>query len=48
MKIICLEEHTHDAAVAKATLHAAAKQAPYMADLGSEYQEEPSCDRPSL
>jgi hypothetical protein len=48
MKIICLEEHTHDAAVAKATLHAAAKQAPYMADLGSEYQEEPSRDRPSL
>jgi predicted TIM-barrel fold metal-dependent hydrolase len=48
MKIVCLEEHTHDAAVAKATLHAAAKQAPYMADLGSEYQEEPSCDRPSL
>jgi uncharacterized protein len=48
MKIVSLEEHTHDAAVAKATLHAAAKQAPYMADLGSEYQEEPSCDRPSL
>jgi predicted TIM-barrel fold metal-dependent hydrolase len=48
MKIICVEEHTHDAALAKATLHAAAKQAPYMADLGSEYQDEPSCDRPSL
>jgi predicted TIM-barrel fold metal-dependent hydrolase len=48
MKIICLEEHTHDAAVAKATLHAATKQAPYMADLGSKYQEEPSCNRPSL
>jgi uncharacterized protein len=48
MKIICLEEHTHDAAVAKATLHAAAKQAPYMADLGSQYQEEPSSDRPGL
>ena len=48
MKIICFEEHTHDAAVAKATLHAAAKQAPYLADLGGEYQEEPSSDRPSL
>jgi uncharacterized protein len=48
MKIICLEEHTHDAAVAKAILHAAAKQAPYMVDLGSEYQEEPAGDRASL
>jgi hypothetical protein len=48
MKIICLEEHTHDAAVAKATLPAAAKQAPYLADLGSRYQEEPSSDRPRL
>jgi hypothetical protein len=38
MKIICLEERTHDAAVAKATLHAAAKQAPYLTDL----------DRPDL
>jgi predicted TIM-barrel fold metal-dependent hydrolase len=48
MKIICLEEHTRDAAAAKATLRAAAKQAPYLADLGSEYREHPSDDRPSL
>ena len=48
MKIICLEEHTHDAAVAKATAQAAAKQAPYVADLGSRYQDQPSSDRSSL
>jgi predicted TIM-barrel fold metal-dependent hydrolase len=48
MKIICVEEHTHDAAVAKATLQAVAEQAPYLADLGSEYQEEPGGDRPRL
>jgi uncharacterized protein len=48
VKIICLEEHTLNAAAAKATLHAVAKQAPYMADLGSEYREEPPNDRPGL
>jgi len=48
MKIICLEEHTRDTAVANAALHAAAKQAPYMTDLGSQYEEDPSSDRPSF
>jgi uncharacterized protein len=48
MRIICLEEHTRDAAAAEATLHAAARQAPYLADLGSEYREHASDDLPGL
>ena len=39
LKIICVEEHTIDAALAKATQPALARKAPYMADLGSRYQD---------
>ena len=40
MKIICLEEHTLDPAIAKASQPAMARQAPYMADLGSRFRED--------
>ena len=50
LKIICLEEHTIDAALAKATQPALARRAPYMTDLGSHYQDRPAEDdyRPSI
>lgn len=44
MKIICLEEHTLDAALTRAAEPAMARQVPYMADLGSRYQEDPDTD----
>ncbi len=40
MRIICVEEHTMDAAIAKASRAALAEQAPYMSALGSGFQDE--------
>ena len=40
MKIICLEEHLIDPDLAKAIQPVAARQAPYLADLGSRYRED--------
>lgn len=42
MKIICLEEHTIDAGIARATQQAQKAEAGYMADWGSEIQDNPS------
>ncbi len=41
LKIICLEEHTLDPALAKAAQPTTARMAPYMADLGSRFRESP-------
>ena len=51
MKIICLEEHTTDADLAKASRGAQMRQAGYMADLGSRVKnlpEDAADDRPQL
>ncbi len=51
LKIICLEEHLVSPALAAATMPTMREQAPYFADLGSHYQEDPSTqpqDRPRL
>ncbi len=51
MKIVCLEEHILDPAIGQATQAAATQQAPYMADLGSRYQDQPDAegdDRPRV
>ena len=50
MKIICLEEHTMDADLAKAGHAALMREAGYMTDVGSRFQDrtDPSDDRPRL
>ena len=51
MKIICLEEHASDAALAKASLAAQMREAGYMADLGGDGQDRPIAsadDRPRM
>ncbi len=51
LKIICLEEHTTNPNLAEATQPALMRQAPYMHDLGSRYQDEPdalSDERPRI
>ncbi len=51
MKIICLEEHTVDAAITKAAQPVQAAEAGYMADWGSRVEDKPSeltDDRPHL
>jgi predicted TIM-barrel fold metal-dependent hydrolase len=50
MKIICIEEHTVDAAIAKATQQAQTAEAGYMADWGSRVQDKvsPTDTRPRL
>lgn len=50
LKIICLEEHTADPAIGRATGASLAAAAPYLADLGSRYQEPLSAsgDRPRM
>ncbi len=51
MKIICLEEHALDPAIAKATRDAQFAEAPYMADLEGPIQDQPDSfhdDRPHL
>ena len=42
MQIICLEEHTMDPDIAKATMGATKKDQPYFFDIGSIYQDDPS------
>ena len=42
MKIICIEEHTTDLDIAKATQQAQEAEAGYMADWGSRVKEEPT------
>ena len=39
LKIVCLEEHATDAALGEATRSSLLQQAPYMADLGSRFEE---------
>ena len=51
MKIICLEEHAIDSALAQATRQAVAAEAPYMADLEDRVEDTPDQhpnDRPFL
>ena len=51
MKIICIEEHTVDAAIAKASQQGLAAEAGYMADWGSRVDDKPPAFaniRPSL
>ena len=50
MKIICLEEHTMDADLAKAGQAALMREAGYLADIGSRWKDrpDPSDDRPHL
>ncbi len=51
MKIICIEEHVVDGALARATQPLQAEHVPYMQALGSRYRDEPSAaaaDRPAL
>ncbi len=50
MRIICVEEHTVDAALAQATRAAQVAQTPYLADWGSRVHDmpHPNSDRPSL
>ncbi|NMM04085.1 amidohydrolase [Paraburkholderia sp. RP-4-7] len=51
MKIICVEEHTVDAAIAKASQQGLAAEAGYMADWGSRVEDKPPAFgdlRPSL
>jgi hypothetical protein len=51
MKIICIEEHTVDAAIAKASQQGQAAGAGYMADWGSRVDDKPPAFanvRPSL
>ena len=42
MRLICLEEHTVDAAIAKASQPAQAAEAGYMTDRGSRFEEKPT------
>ncbi len=49
LEIICLEEHTTDAEITKATKSAALEEAPYAGDVNSLYHDEPMeqpTDRP--
>jgi predicted TIM-barrel fold metal-dependent hydrolase len=51
MKIICLEEHTVDADIARASSTAQTSEADYMADWGSRVEDKPAAfsdDRPHL
>jgi predicted TIM-barrel fold metal-dependent hydrolase len=51
VKIICLEEHAVDAAIAKASLPAQTSEAGYMADWGSRVDDKPAAfsdNRPHL
>jgi hypothetical protein len=51
MKIICLEEHTIDADIARASVTAQTSEADYMADWGSRVVDKPAAftdDRPHL
>ena len=51
MRIICVEEHTLDLAIARASQPAMAEQAPYVFDLGNGFQDEPGTqadERPRL
>jgi predicted TIM-barrel fold metal-dependent hydrolase len=51
MRIICLEEHVVDQVVASAVKDASAAEVPYVADVGSRYQDDPArepADRPRL
>ena len=51
MRIICLEEHVEDPAVAAAVKDASAAAVPYFKDVGRRYQDDPDrepADRPRL
>src|SRR5579864_7293669 len=41
LKIICLEEHVLDVSLAKAAEPELTREAPYVHDIGSRYQEDP-------
>ena len=42
IEIICLEEHTMDVQIGKATQQVMMKEAPYLADVNSSFHDDPS------